>query len=129
MRLARTALLVAILSSAAPALAQEPMLECIARYQTTTRVQDDFPGMLGAFKDRPCKHATYLHGVGSRAPGGGLARLEFAERPKHGKISAKSASTFVFLPDKGYTGADTMVIRYHFKGGKTASVRFAITIS
>ena len=111
------------------ASAQEPMLECIARYHTTSQVKEDFPGALAAFKNRPCKHAVNIKGIGARAPGSSLARLEFAERPKHGKISAKSASTFVFLPNREFTGSDSMLVRYHLKSGKTMSIRFAITVS
>lgn len=111
------------------AAAQEPMLECIARYQTTSQIAEDFPGSLGAFKNRPCKHAINVKGIGARAPTSGLARLEFVDRPKYGKISAKSASTFVFLPNREFTGSDSMLVRYHMKNGKTMSVRFTITVS
>jgi hypothetical protein len=72
MRFLQPALSVAAFLIAGPALAQEPMLECIARYHTTTMVQDDFPGSLGAFRDRPCKHGVHISGVGSRAPSKGL---------------------------------------------------------
>ncbi len=115
--------------TALPAKAQEPMLGCLARYHTTTMVQEDFPGSLGAYKNRPCRLTINVGGVGARAPSSGAKHIEFAERPKHGKISAKTATTFVFLPDKDFTGPDSMLVRYHMKSGKTMSIRFAITVS
>jgi hypothetical protein len=126
--LAAAALTIPLIASSAHA--QEPMLGCHAKYRTTTQVDEDFPGMLGAFKNRPCMHTINISGIGARAPSaGGVQRIEFAERPKRGKVSAKTATTFVYLPDRDYTGSDSMVVRYHFKSGKKASVRFAITVS
>jgi hypothetical protein len=35
----------------------------------------------------------------------------------------------VILPDKGFTGQDTMVVRLMFGKDKSALIRFAITVS
>ena len=128
MRLIATALLATFWITSASA--QEPMLACLAKYHTSTVMNDVAPGMLGAFKNRPCIHAVHIGGIGARAPStGGIARMEFVERPRYGKIRAENRAAFVFRPDQNFSGADSMLVRFHMKSGKTMSVRFAITVS
>ena len=128
MRLISVALLAFFGASAANA--QEPVIACHAKYHTSTQMKDEAPGMLGAFKNRPCIHAIHISGIGARAPSkGGIARMEFVERPRHGKVRAENRAAFVYRPDKDFAGADNMLVRFHMKSGKAMSIRFAITVS
>lgn len=128
MRLSFAVLSLATLASLSQARAQQPMIDCIARFHTTTMMTEAAPGSLAAWKDRPCKVSVYMNGIGGRAPGQ-IKGIRFVERPRYAKVSVKSAGSFVILPDKGFTGKDSMVVRFLHPGGKSALVRFAITVS
>ena len=129
MRLFCAASLAAAIFGCFPAVAQTPMIDCIAKFHTSTVMNGEpAPGSLAAWKDRPCKTAVYTSGIGARAPGR-LTGIRFVERPQHAKASVKSGASFVILPDKGFTGQDTMVVRLMFGKDKSALIRFAITVS
>jgi hypothetical protein len=128
MRLIFATLSLATLVSASEASAQEPMIDCIAQFRTTTMTTEAAPGSLRVWKDRPCKTSIHTSGIGARAPGQ-LKGIRFEERPRFAKVSVKSKASFVILPNKGFSGQDTMVVRILHGGGKSSLVRFAITVS
>ncbi len=128
MRFFCATLLAAATLGCLPAQAEEPMISCIAQFRTTSMMNEPAPGSLGVWKNRPCKTSIYTSGIGARAPGR-LTGIRFVERPKHAKVSVKSAANFVILPDAGFTGQDTMIVKILFASGKSALIRFAITVS
>lgn len=102
---------------------------CHSTFRMTSQATGESPGSLSTSVNTPCRWAVHLNGAVRGAPLGRAAGLTIVQQPQNGQARPDSKASFVFTPKPGFSGNDTMIMRFNWLNGASAIVRFAISVS
>jgi hypothetical protein len=113
-----------------PAFASEEPQSCLVRYRARSDVSEILPGTFSTTKDIACRVPRYVTGIPWQKVPNAIGPIRILERPKHGRVLIENRASFIYKPAPGYTGSDTMLIRFmRHRNQKGGFVRFDITVN
>ena len=100
------------------AIAQER--SCGAKYRFTWGQQSQ--GLFSTKVGTACRVNLLMYGTAT------VSSAQIIKGPENGTAATGNDGTIRFQPKPGFTGADSMTVRYKGAGSKEATVTFAITV-